>query len=279
MTQSIFTPGKIILSGEYAVLFGFPGIAIPSSLGLTITFEETDQLTLRIKLKDEMEHPLWREYAEKILSEIQKKKAVPNGLMRISSTLPLGKGMGSSSALVIGMAKASGMTEKAQVKAIEDVMTPGNSGIDFEVIWSGKPVFFEGKDMKNIELNLDFLDDAILIDTGTPDQTTAELVSWVKERREELDEPLHEIMHCSQDLLAGKNPSEIFPRHHRAQVQLGVVPNQVQKLIAGIEKIGGAAKVIGAGSRTGGGGMVLALHKDRSALSRLAALDYPVFSL
>jgi mevalonate kinase len=43
-------------------------------------------------------------------------------------------------------------------------------------------------------------------------------------------------------------------------VKLGVVPETVQKLIENIEKTGGVAKVIGAGGRTGGAGIVLALR-------------------
>ncbi|MBT7493790.1 MAG: mevalonate kinase, partial [Candidatus Peribacter sp.] len=32
--------GKIILTGEYAVLFGYPGIAVPSPLKMAVSFEE-----------------------------------------------------------------------------------------------------------------------------------------------------------------------------------------------------------------------------------------------
>lgn len=40
MSRNSFAPGKIILSGEYAVIFGYAGIAISSSAGITVAFEE-----------------------------------------------------------------------------------------------------------------------------------------------------------------------------------------------------------------------------------------------
>jgi mevalonate kinase len=57
----------------------------------------------------------------------------------------------------------------------------------------------------------------------------------------------------------GEDLQTVMRDHHRAQVALGVVPPDVADMVDGIESTGGAAKVIGAGSRTGGAGMVLAL--------------------
>ncbi|MBI2523739.1 hypothetical protein HYW11_00780, partial [Candidatus Peregrinibacteria bacterium] len=81
---------------------------------------------------------------------------------------------------------------------------------------------------------------------------------------------LQTIGHCTERLIAGESPLIVFSDHHRAQVALGVVPELVQKLIADIEQTGGAAKVIGAGGRISGGGMVFALHQKRSTLTNLA---------
>ncbi len=279
MTQSAFAPGKIILSGEYAVLFGYPGIAIPSTLGIDVTFEPDGTKDIRLETSQSIAHPEWRAFVEKILAELRKEKELPGGTLRIEGTLPFGKGMGSSTALLIAIAKVFDCNSKEHIRAIENILTPGNSGLDFEVIWNEKPMLREGTDTHPIDLDLTFLRNAILIDTGLPDQTTSELVRVIKEQKNTLEEPLHAIMHCTQDLLNGKDPFEVFRRHHKAQVALGVVPEPVQKLIAGIEQLGCSAKVIGAGSRTGGGGMVLAIQKGTDVLSRLASVDYPVHSL
>ncbi|MDD5469880.1 MAG: hypothetical protein PHO92_03755, partial [Candidatus Peribacteraceae bacterium] len=68
--------------------------------------------------------------------------------------------------------------------------------------------------------------------------------------------------------------------HHRAQVAIGVVPKAVQTMFAEIEKVGGAAKVIGAGGKTGGGGMVLAVHKNLDLITSIARKNrYPLLPL
>lgn len=259
--------GKIILSGEYAVVFGYPGIAIPSSATLTVSYEPSDA-KLRIDWPEKDLHPAWLEYAHKIvrLLEDQTKKKY-GGIIRIENQLPLGKGMGSSTALVIALTKSlvseaesRGSPLRKVALAIENTVNPGGSGIDFHTIWDGKPILFQkGESSVEAYLSLDFLEGAILIDTGKPDQTTKELVAWMKTREAEVEPVLERIGQCTLRFLEGEDPLAIVKDHHRAQTELGVVPEAAQKLIAEIEKAGGAAKVIGAGGRTGGGGMVLAL--------------------
>ena len=67
---------------------------------------------------------------------------------------------------------------------------------------------------------------------------------------------------------------DIIRNHHSAQCALGVVPAPVQALITHIEELGGAAKVIGAGGRNGGAGMVLAFGISKDKVS-----EYPVLPL
>jgi mevalonate kinase len=263
MAQKVFAPGKIILSGEYAVLFGESGIAIPSSQGITASFEANASREIAIKTDDSMEHPLWKKYIHDLIEHCQKIKQ-QGGTLTLSTTLPMGKGMGSSTAMIIAITSALlGRSEK-NAREIENTMNPGNSGIDFAVIWNEKPILFTGGTIENIRFDGAALDGAALIDTGQPNETTPELVEWVKSRKEELKNAIREIGDCSRLLSKGASPLTIFPRHHRAQVELGVVPEVVQKLIEEIERTGGAAKVIGAGGRTGGAGMVLALKPPAS---------------
>lgn len=91
--------------------------------------------------------------------------------------------------------------------------------------------------------------------------------------------PLCIIASCTERLIAGESPLTVFRDHHRAQVALGVVPHAVQALIADIEEAGGAAKVVGAGGRSGGGGMVLALHPKPETLLVIARQHHmPIFA-
>lgn len=276
MTKA-FAPGKIILSGEYAVVFGYPGVAIPSPFGLFVSFEEGGKdLNLRWKgIVPETER--WDMYLRHIVLEAEHvADRTFRGTLTVSNNLPLGKGMGSSTALLIATMKCLlGEACEREANAIEDALNAGHSGIDFAVIWSGAPLLFrKGKPQERATLDTSFLRNAVLIDTGTPNESTSDLVAWVTLRQAHLDaehsmprqsditEALETIGRCTERLLRGEDPMRVMRDHHRAQVMIGVVPEVVQDLIAGIEAIGGAAKVLGAGARTGGGGMVLALHLD-----------------
>lgn len=275
--HTISVSGKIILSGEYAVVFGYPGIAVPSEQMLHVVFEEGEH---SIEWKEE-----WKPYAEEVTSLIEK-KSEKTGAWKMSGDLPLGKGMGASTALVIGCCRAALGDECENIASeIEDEVNPGHSGMDFSCIWLRKPIVFSKTDgAKAVTLDAKLLSNTHLIDTGMPDQETSELVAWVKDRyskesHEEsfsqgiknekyesamlgatprnMHDAIQTIGHCTERILRGEDIKTVIRDHHRAQVALGVVPEETQKRIEEIERGGGAAKVLGAGARTGGGGMVL----------------------
>ena len=239
-------PGKIILSGEYAVVFGKQGIAVPSKERMTVTLGEAWNVS-----------SAWTDYASNILKLLKTNMET----LSIETDLPLGKGMGSSTTLVIAICRAIlGPNCREKALEIENAVNSGHSGLDFAVIWNEAPTLFEkGKEPETIKLPKNLLDRARLIDTGAPNERTPELIAWVKSRQAELQPYIDAIGACTVRLLQGESLKTVMRDHHRAQVALGVVPAEAQKIIEDIERGGGAAKVIGAGGRTGGGGMVLAL--------------------
>lgn len=268
-------PGKIILAGEYAVLFGYPGLAVPSEQGITVRLENASARSLKIEWQSQTIRnggsqtpaptskidPAWDHYIHDVLHIIEKSHGPVRGDLMIASTLPLGKGMGSSTALIIALSRCLlGDNCEKQARTIEDHLNPGHSGLDFAVIWHGKPIrFVKDTKPKIIDKGFPWLTKATLIDTGTPNETTPQLVQWVKEREQEVSSAMQIIGTCADRLINGEDPSLVIRDHHKAQVALGVVPKTVQEMIGKIEKEGGASKVIGAGARTGGGGMVLGL--------------------
>ncbi|MCF7844718.1 MAG: hypothetical protein K9M03_02725 [Kiritimatiellales bacterium] len=278
MTNIGSATGKIILSGEYAVVFGFQGIAIPSPLRMEATFAEDRSIDeIVINWEGIAGDKQWNKYLQNILNAIEKFKGkLFQGTLTIHNELPLGKGMGSSTSLVIAVSRCLlGENCKSEARAIEDQVNSGNSGIDFAVIWQNTPLLFKkGADPQTIELPNDLLKGSVLIDTGKPNETTAELVEYISLRRggdSKIADAFEQIGNCTDRLVANEPLQKILPDHHRAQVALGVVPEAVQKLIEEIENIGGSAKVLGAGAKTGGGGMVLALHKNPEKLIEIAS--------
>lgn len=275
-TSDASASGKIILSGEYAVVFGKRGIAIPSELRINISLSESqknDGLTIAF-----VPSPLgggagvgvgvedrWIKYAEKVTANIIERTTPLAGTLTIENNLPLGKGMGSSTSLVIAMCRCILRADCREIAlAIENKVNPGNSGIDFAVISEEKPILFSKNNVPEvIELPKNLLTGISLIDTGTPNEATPELVAWVRTRYEAGEptvlEAIDTIGRCTERILAGEALKTVMRDHHRAQIALGVVPEKTQKIIAEIESKGGSAKVLGAGGRTGGGGMVLAL--------------------
>jgi|SRR3989344_4474404 len=279
MTRTSFAPGKIILSGEYAVLFGFPGIAVPVSHGIKATFKE-DASCKGVEIEDAANTAV-RAYIEKIVAVCGKNQPNLCGQLSIRSTIPFGKGLGSSTALVVAITRALiGEDARETAVAIEDALNPGNSGLDFNVIWENAPILFrKGTAPKHSDLPSVQLQNSTLSDTGLPSESTAQLVAWVRSREKELREPLSIIGNCTERLVQGEQLESVMRDHHRAQVALGVVPSEVQKLIVEIERGGGSAKVIGAGARTGSAGMVLAVGNQKEIRNVVDKRSIPIMTL
>lgn len=272
-SKRIFSaPGKIILSGEYAVIFGFPGVAVPSSLKLTASYQASEK-DLTIEWEEKNLDAAWITFVKKIVELLEKKLGKQfGGTLRIENELPLGKGMGSSTALVIAVTRAFGGAREIALE-VENEVNPGHSGLDFAVIWENAPVLFQkGSTPMQLKLPEDLLKGAFLLDTGTPNESTPELVGWMKEKYNDPQTKgaIKTIDACTERLLTGESLADVMRDHHRAQLQLGVVPEKTAALIAAIENEGGSAKVIGAGGRTGGGGMVLVLGIAENELTSLA---------
>lgn len=274
--------GKIILSGEYAVLFGYSGIAVPAPLKMTVTFEEdTTTKDLTIEWAEVAGHHEWQQYLMQIIHECGKF----GGKLTIENQIPLGKGMGSSTALVIAVCKCLlGQDCESRAKEIENTVNPRNSGIDFAVIWNSAPILFSKDKPYQLIDNLmnDPLKGALLIDTGEPEQQTPKLIEWITTRRSgdskisaPINDALEIIGNCSKRLQQNENLADVIREHNAAQQSLGVVTDKAKKLITKIEQEGGAAKVLGAGSRTGGCGMVLAINVDASMIPPI----YPIIQL
>lgn len=195
-------PGKIILFGEHAVVYGQPAIAIPvnkvkatarvfpdfSAPSGNIRIQATD-IGLDENLYDlDHEHPLAA--AVYLTLDTLKPERIPAFTLQLSSTIPVSAGLGSGAAVAIATIRAvsSFLGEPLPDTVIADLSyevekihhgTP--SGIDNNVVTYGKPVFFQrGLPIKFLGINQPT--HWLIADTGekTP---TFETVSDVRKRQ------------------------------------------------------------------------------------------------
>jgi mevalonate kinase len=267
--------GKIILSGNTANRFGKRALAVPVDMHITAIWDNSDNIQegLRIFwLGQKKEEGVWPTTVRKITRLIEAQIGPVSGTLTIRNTLQLGKGMGSSTAIVVALARCFlGENCKKEALAIEDIINKGHSGLDFATIWEERPIVIQGNKYEFTELPKG-LQRGLLVDTGLPAAPTSIIIQRLKERltREKvLMDSVETIGNCTERLLSGEDPLTVFPDHYKGLVNLGVVPPRVRSLIERIQQSGGAAKPGRFGWTTGGIGMVFAVHPKVNALRKI----------
>jgi len=263
--------GKIIISGNMANTFGKRALAVPVDMHITVAWNKSDnpQEGLCIFWDGQEEDGVWITTAYKIIKLVEARLGSLSGRLTIKNTLPLGKGLGSSTTLVVALARCFfGNNCRDEALAIENVINKGHSGIDFAAIWEERPIVIRRDKYEFTDLP-ERLQHGFLIDTGLPAAPTSIIIRGLKERvpREKiLMESVETIGYCTERLLSGEDPLTVFPDHHRGQVNMGVIPPRVRSLIEKIQRSGGAAKAARVGGATGGVGMVFAVHPQVKVL-------------
>jgi mevalonate kinase len=209
--------------------FGRRALAVPVDMHITAIWDKSDKTQggLRIVWTGQKEDGVWLTTARKISKLIEARVGRLSGKLTIHNTLPLGKGLGSSTTIVAALARCFfGENCKDEALAIEDVINKGHSGIDFSVVWEERPIVIR-KDI------YEFVD--------LPVEPTSIIIGRLKKRvlREKvLMDAVETIGGCTERLLSGEDPLTVLPDHHRAQVTLGVVPPQIQSLSRGYNRWG-----------------------------------------
>lgn len=196
-------PGKIILFGEHAVVYGQPAIAIPvnkvkATARVFPNFDappgsvqiQAPDISLDMKLSNlNQESPLAA--AVHLTFEALQLENIPAFTLRISSSIPIAAGMGSGAAVAVaiirGVSNFLGKPLPDPVVAdlsyeVEKIHHGNPSGIDNNVVSYGKPVYFvRGAPIEFLEITKPT--HWLIADTGekTP---TIETVSDVRKKQE-----------------------------------------------------------------------------------------------
>ena len=256
MTKIIVSaPGKVILAGEHAVVYGYPALvaAIDKRLTLAARFGPTKK-----RYSGLVKYAL-----SQILSPGEKAD------IKIDSQIPVGSGLGSSAALATGLVWAllpdqSEAIKNSVVRKIEDKQHGQSSGVDQTVVREGGAIkYVKGEGFEKVELNLA---KAVLVDSGRPVETTGEMVAAVRRKLETRNSKLETIFKRIGEIAEDWRP-ELIRENQRLLEAIGVVGEKAKKVAREIEAIGGAAKVCGGGGVKRGSGMMLAYHEDPNKLA------------
>ncbi len=260
--------GKLILCGEHAVVYGHPALAFAVDRHTEVALRPGPR-----RVRAAVDDPR--------LGRALDAARIPPGVeVHVRSTVPVGRGMGSSAALAVALVRAGAALRGEALSAdeafaralpVERVFHGNPSGLDVAVAARGGFVAFRRGPPARIEpIEARVPWSAVVLDTGIAGDTAA-LVAAVASRRPGVDPLLARIGALSaQAREALADPAalgEIATENHRLLAAIGVSHPEVERLVALAVGAGATgAKLSGAG----GGGVVLAVARDPEPILRAA---------
>jgi mevalonate kinase len=288
---SASAPGKVILFGEHAVVYGRPAIAVPVNqvrAKVIVTSEpRSPQGLVRLIAPDiglettlstlAEDHPLAA--AIRIAAKAMNLSHIPACSIQITSNIPIAGGMGSGAAVSVAILRAfsasvghplNDQQVSELVYEVEKIYHGTPSGIDNTVITYAKPVYFvKGKPMEILPVKRPF--SLVIADTGIQSSTAA-AVSDVRLAWESHPAQFEKLFNAAGvTATAGRKAIEsgriesLGPLMNENQVilsQMGVSSPELDNLIEAARLAGAlGAKLSGAGR---GGSMIALVTKEGS---------------
>ena len=295
-------PGKVILFGEHFVVYGVKAILCSINKRVTVTAEKTSERKISInskigKLELEPDKPI-----SEINSPLKPfyylaNKAVENkdtGIhIQIDSEIPLGAGLGSSSACCVAGAaaifKLFGNISKEEILELaieaERTIFENTSGADCTVCtYGGIMEYDKNKGFKKIEHEPNF---QLVIINSNMEHSTQSMVSKVKEFENKNKEEFSKLSNLESKLvedvlkLVKENKiQEIGQKMNQNQKYLeniGISNKELTKMIRIGQESSFGAKITG----SGGGGCIFALTNEsnlQNILKKFKDNNYECFS-
>jgi mevalonate kinase len=284
-------PGKIILFGEHAVVYGRPAIAVPVRQIRARAVVSADPRgqpgAVRIQAADieldawldelEADHPLKR-VVNGVLKELQIER-LPACKLQITSSIPVAAGLGSGAAVSVATIRALAaflghpLTDErvsALAYEVEKLHHGTPSGIDNTVITYAAPVYFKkGQSIEILHLGSRFT--IVIGDTGISSPTLAAVSDlrklWLSDPHhyEAIFDSAGEIVQrarvCIENgMLQAMGP--LMDDNQSLLEQMGVSGAELEKLVQAARQAGALGAKLSGGGR--GGNMIALVHPQHA---------------
>lgn len=276
-------PGKIILFGEHAVVYGQPAIAVPViqvRASATVTPHIRGDLgVVRVQALDigldarldelSLDHALAA--AVHAVAASMGVSRIPACHLKVNSTIPVASGLGSGAAVSVAIIRAMAaflgipLTDE-QVSAlayeVEKIHHGTPSGIDNTVVTYDQPVYFiKGEALETFHIEEPF--NIIIADTGIPSptkDTVADVrIGWQDQpdHFERLFAAAGSIAKAARQAIESGHPERLGPlmnENHELLVEMGVSSHELNRLVGAAIEAGALGAKLSGGGR--GGNMI-----------------------
>ncbi|MDH3617128.1 MAG: mevalonate kinase [Nitrosopumilus sp.] len=304
MKSKASAPGKIILFGEHFVVYETKAILCAINKRVTVTAEKTpdDKISIKSSVGNLVSPPKkpisqidfhlrpFYYLADKIIQKNNEKLGME---ITIDSEIPLGVGLGSSSACcVAGAAAISGVFSKNSKDEIlqlaieaEKTIFPNTSGADCTVCTYGGLIQYDKQNgHSKIDSEPDF---QLVIANSKMQHSTKEVVSNVRKFKEKNQDEFSRICNEENNLIEDvlvclknndlKGIGQNMIKNQKYLESIGVSNEKLREMIALATKSSFGAKLTGAG----GGGCIFALTDKNNmeiTIQRLKENNFECFS-
>jgi len=288
---SASAPGKIILFGEHAVVYGHPAIAAPVTQVKAKAIVTANPMAppgyVRIQAPNigletdvnelPADHPLAITMGEVV--RFLGVRHIPACTIRITSSIPVAAGLGSGAAVSVALIRAVSAflgkplddeSVSSLAFQVEKTYHGTPSGIDNTVITYGQPIYFvRGQPVVRLPVSEPFI--VVIGDTGVSCPTSVTVGDVAQAWRtdpERIDQEFDQIARITdaarQVIERGKTEQlgPLMATNHQHLQKLGVSSPELDRLVEAAQRAGALGAKLSGGGR--GGNMIALVEWDRA---------------